>query len=196
MIDAIYIPTLDRDNQITYDTLPDKYKERVIFVRDRIGIHKVRRKIAYDAGKVNFAVFDDDLLFKRRYVNWKELNCKSKEDFTNTDFDEMFDTIDDIDWDLVKVGEDTNLILEFLTRGYKNRLSDEFLYVAKEYGDVGGCSNYRDEQLNYEEHMKLRKKWPMFVSQMENSKINNWRRFKISWSKAYKYSQQGHLEKI
>ena len=102
--------------------------------------------------------------------------------------------IDDIDWDLVKVGEDTNLILEFLSRGYKNRISDTFLYFAKEYGDVGGCSNYRDEELNYQEHIKLMNKWPMFVTQMENSKINNWRRFKVSWSKAYKFSQQGKLD--
>ena len=28
--------------------------------------------------------------------------------------------IDNVDWDLVKVSENTNLILEFLSRGYKN----------------------------------------------------------------------------
>ena len=78
MIKKIYIPTLGRvDSQITYDNLPQKYKDMVTLVvteserslydyscnylvtDDNIGIAKTRKMIMDDAGKINFLMVDD-----------------------------------------------------------------------------------------------------------------------------------------
>ena len=81
MIDKIYIPTFRRvDTQITFDNLPDEYKEKVIMVvqgqerdeykydveylvvDDNIGIAKTRELICRDAGKRRFYMVDDQLI--------------------------------------------------------------------------------------------------------------------------------------
>ena len=73
MIDKIYIPTFRRpNNQMTFDNLPDEYKEKVVMVvqeqeKDEykydveylvvgndIGIAKTRELICRDAGKQRF----------------------------------------------------------------------------------------------------------------------------------------------
>ena len=70
----------------------------------------------------------------------------------------LSEIIDDIDLNRVKVGEDSNLMLEYLTRGYRNRRSDEFVYESHSWYD-GGCSNYRDSELHDKEHKKLQDYW-------------------------------------
>ena len=53
----------------------------------------------------------------------------------------------------VSVGEDSNFMLEYLTRGYTNRRTDLYSAHWGSYQD-GGCSLYRDEFHN-KEHEKL-----------------------------------------
>ena len=85
----IYIPTFRRvDFQITFASLPDKYKEKAILVVQEqeqhlhkldveylivdngIGIAKTRKKIIDHAGKSRFFIFDDDVQFYRRNIKY------------------------------------------------------------------------------------------------------------------------------
>lgn len=85
----IYIPTFRRVNtQITFNNLPDKYKEKVIMVvqeqekdqykydceylivDNNIGISKTRKHIMFHAGKSKFCMYDDDIVFYRRNAKY------------------------------------------------------------------------------------------------------------------------------
>tara|TARA_B100001750_G_scaffold201790_1_gene176721 strand:- start:1471 stop:2277 length:807 start_codon:yes stop_codon:yes gene_type:complete len=110
----IYIPTLGRvEKQITFDNLPDKYKEKVVLVvqehersqykfdveymvvDDNIGLSKTRQLIFHKAGKSYYSMLDDDLEFYRRnrkYSTSSEFSDMegSKRKMTEQDFDEMY----------------------------------------------------------------------------------------------------------
>ena len=115
-MNRIYIPTFRRvDSQITFASLPDKYKEKAILVVQEqeqhlhkldveylivdngIGIAKTRKKIIDHAGKSRFCIYDDDIKFYRRNIkylmkeNWLDSDMKGvKRPMTEDDFDEMF----------------------------------------------------------------------------------------------------------
>jgi hypothetical protein len=116
LVHKIYIPTFRRvDFQITFASLPDKYKEKAILVVQEqeqhlhkldveylivdngIGIAKTRKKIIDHAGKSRFCIYDDDIKFYRRNIkylmkeNWLDSDMKGvKRPMTEDDFDEMF----------------------------------------------------------------------------------------------------------
>ena len=112
-MDRIYIPTYKRvDNQITFDNLPDKYKEKTVLVvqeQERsqhkhdceylvvgndIGIAKTRHAIVRHAEKRRFCMYDDDVKFHRRnnkyFGNESDMDT-SKRLMTEKDFDNMFE---------------------------------------------------------------------------------------------------------
>ena len=118
MIETLYIPTMGRtDTQITYDNLPQKYRDMVLFViphherndykydkkqllvtpKDTKGIAATREFICRHAGKKRFSMIDDDVIFYRRNQKYysdlgKKSNMdKSKRQMTEQDFDEMFE---------------------------------------------------------------------------------------------------------
>tara|TARA_Y100001973_G_C5179254_1_gene323842 strand:+ start:758 stop:1615 length:858 start_codon:yes stop_codon:yes gene_type:complete len=103
---------------------------------------------------------------------------------------------DDIDWDLCLVGEDANFMLEYLTRGYTNRRTDLYSAHWGSYQE-GGCSEYRDSKLHNQEHEKLMKRWPEYVSirkemmaqGKDGKNIGIIKEFKYNMKKAYKDSQ-------
>ena len=98
---------------------------------------------------------------------------------------------DEIDWTFVRVGEDSMMTLEFLLRGYKNRRSDLFVRDIKFWGE-GGCSEFRDSDFHYKEHLKLMKKYPEYVYVKRNvvrKEIGMIADFKYKWNDAYKSSQ-------
>ena len=89
MSEKIYIPTFKRVNeQITLNSIPDKYKDNVILVvqeqerhlhkhdveylvvGNNIGIAETRRLIIYHAGETRFFIFDDDVEFHRRNIKF------------------------------------------------------------------------------------------------------------------------------
>ena len=200
MIEKIFIPTVCRvDDQITYTSLPKELQKRVVFVvqaweRDQykydaeylvlpeeitLDSHNAlarTRKIIYDTGKnMKYAMFDDDIIFKRRnakYWTGKSTMETSRRVSTHDDIIDMFNTfdtwldevtlcgcevtslppthkpyldntkiacaywfngkdfakdLDDMHLTDVKVSEDVLLLLGLLSRGYKTRLSSEFL---------------------------------------------------------------------
>ena len=111
-MNKIYIPTFRRVNtQITFDNLPDKYKEQVIMVvqeqekehynydceylvvGNNIGLAQTKKEIIYHADKSRFCLYDDDIIFYRRNVKYSGLESdmeKSKRQMNEEDFDEMF----------------------------------------------------------------------------------------------------------
>ena len=113
-METIYIPTFKRaDNQITFNGLPDKYKEKTILVvqehereqykydceyfvvGDNIGIAKTRELIYRQAGKKRYAILDDDIIFYRRnkkYHGFESNMEKSKRVSTEKDIDDMMET--------------------------------------------------------------------------------------------------------
>lgn len=203
MIEKIYIPTLKRiDRQITYDQLPDDLKKRVVMVvqsweREQYNydceyfvlpdyvtpehptpIATTRKLIYENAGKIKYAVIDDDLFFYRRNSKyWSDVPDMEKskrrcteEDMrlmfqtfsewldnekvsfcgpvsdgirpSNTLYDEIrslsgafffngndfYDDLPDMRLDEVRVCEDVLMNLELFTRGYGNRLSNQFIF--------------------------------------------------------------------
>lgn len=76
--------------------------------------------------------------------------------------------VDEINWELVKVGEDSMMTLEFLKRGYKIRRSELFC-IQPQWWQEGGCSDFRTAEVHNEEHEKLRKKYnePELMERME-----------------------------
>ena len=257
----IYIPTFRRvDSQITFNSLPDKYKEKAILVvqeherpqhkldveylvvGDNIGIAKTRKKIIDHAGKSRFCLYDGDVTFYRRnekYLmkeNWQDSDMKGvKRPMTEDDFDEMFDIfnswmdnqniiqigyrsaflppswrlytdftdvysgymingvelskfVDEIDWEYVKVGEDSMMSLEFLLRGYKIRRSELFCIQPK-WWQEGGCSEFRTAKFHNKEHKKLMDKYPEYVylkKEIERPNIGIIKDYRYRWKEAYR----------
>ena len=252
MIEKIYIPTLGRvDNQITYDNLPQKYKDMVTFVvtkserplhkrdcnylvtENNIGIAKTRKQIIYDAGKINFAMIDDDVTFFYRDRNYKEKNIKSTELFTDKHFDDMFNKfdewlndgyihcgcrlsntfpfldkdyddnnrisdahfingttlstiIDDVDLSRYAICEDFHFIFQYLSLGYKNRLSGRYTIRPLRYQE-GGCQlSGRTVEMEKEIFENLQSEYPDYVK-LKDSKMNKGSySFSIKWKKMYK----------
>ena len=251
MIEKIYIPTLGRvDNQLTYDNLPQKYKDIVTLVvteserplhkkdcnylvtEDNIGIAKTRRQIMYDAGKINFVMIDDDVTFFYRDRNYKEKNLPSKEPFTDKHFDDMFNTfdgwlnegyihcgcrlsdtfpfldrdyddnnrisdahfingttlstiIDDIDLSRYAICEDFHFIFQYLSLGYKNRLSGRYTIKPLRYQE-GGCQlGGRTVEMEKEIFEKLQSEYPDYVKLKESKMNKGSYSFSIKWKKMY-----------
>ena len=109
-IDTIYIPTFKRhDKQIFFESLPDRLKDKVIFViqkqeehlfsdkttlvvEDNIGIAKTREVIYKTAGKKRYLVVDDDILLYRRNAKYfsEPSNMEdSKRKLTDDDWNEL-----------------------------------------------------------------------------------------------------------
>ncbi|MFN4975293.1 MAG: hypothetical protein ACK5GV_08620 [Bacteroidota bacterium] len=124
MIEKIYIPTVNRvNNQITYNSLPDELKKKVVLVvqeweRPQYSydceylvvpntkekkfkyLAKTREFIYKSAGKIKYAMIDDDIVIARR--NSKYFSAyghisnmeKSKRVLIENDFFDMFSIFD------------------------------------------------------------------------------------------------------
>ena len=263
MIEKIYIPTLGRvEEQKTYNDLPDKYKERVVMVvqeherpkykydveylvvGDNIGSSKTRETIFKDGckRKINFLMIDDQMVLKRRNLNYKELGLPSSWILTEKDYDDMFETmnlwlkegyihcgtrkqhippmgteyidiagifsvsfvngillseiIDDIQITIERESEDVSFILEYLTRGYKNRQSNLYIH-SKKVWKKGGCTQAgRSLQTTFEVHQRMVKRYPNYVFLNKTKQQEGLSTLKCRWKKAYKDSQENSLWEI
>ena len=106
----------------------------------------------------------------------------------------LTEIIDEVDWTYCEFGEDAHFMIEYLTRGYSNRRTDEFPSHWDAYQD-GGCQVYRNSQNHNREHLKLEKKFPEFVSHKEmmaqgkyGKNIGVIKEFKYDMKKAFKSS--------
>jgi len=107
------------------------------------------------------------------------------------------DDLPKMDLTSVRVGEDVAFLLSLLTRGYKNRISEEYVLsnysvmTKKMKSTVWDEQTYEDTQ---RDHKLLEKMFPgLFVIQYDqngNREEGGYRNFgksKINWNKAYKY---------
>jgi hypothetical protein len=121
LIDKIYIPTIRRaDNQVTYDNLPSELQKKVTMVVDKderpqynydceylelsdwipgcdCQIGETRKLIYNHAGKIRYAMMDDDLIIRRRnakYWTGKSNMEMSRRDATPDEILLAFDTLD------------------------------------------------------------------------------------------------------
>ena len=102
----------------------------------------------------------------------------------------------ELDWDL-STTEDISMVLQLFKKGYNNRVWDKFGYITNYVGEVGGCAEWRTLELINENHAKLIKKFPEYVSWngiKENVLGGDFKKIKIRWKKAYLDSQQSTLE--
>ena len=110
---------------------------------------------------------------------------KSFHFFNGEHIDKIFD---DIDWNMVKVGQDSMWQLEFLLHGYQLRLSDIFC-IKSLWWQEGGCSEYRDAKMYNEEHQKLIQKYPKYCwngnKTIKRDVIGDVIDIKYRWRKAF-----------
>ncbi len=94
--------------------------------------------------------------------------------------------IDDIDFTFAPLASDINLMMEVLTKGYKNKLFDKYLYNQGTRFISGGKGTY-DERIKLEDNdlVKLQKKYPKYL--IPQNKRDRFGRLKYRrlWHKAY-----------
>lgn len=100
--------------------------------------------------------------------------------------------VNDINWTLCEYAEDVNFNFEYLSRGFKNIRSDEFLGKWDVY-TIGGVNDKRDKESYYREHEKLRTKWQKYVTRkseiVKRNIIGEIHDYKYNLRLAYKDSQ-------
>ena len=103
--------------------------------------------------------------------------------------------INDVDWTLCEYGEDVNLNFEYMTRGYRNRITDEFCAEMGFY-QKGGVNEDRNAKTFKESHDKLMEKWPRYVTLKKESVIRETigeiTEYKYNWRKAFKEKIKKH----
>jgi hypothetical protein len=98
-----------------------------------------------------------------------------------------------IRWDTMKVMEDFHVTLSLLEKGYKNRVTYKYAWNQIKSGMVGGCSGYRNDEIQKEAALKLKDLHPFSVTVVEKTSKEKWEGFKsrvrtdvdVSWKKAY-----------
>lgn len=73
----------------------------------------------------------------------------------------------DIRFDRLEVMEDFDVTLNYLTRGYKNRVMTDWCWNQRGSGKKGGCSSYRTAELQASCAHKLKELYPDFVTIVE-----------------------------
>ena len=158
------------------------YDVEYLIVGNDIGIAATREQIYNHASKKRYLMVDDDITFYRRNRKYMKVESnmeRSKRPLSSSDWDDMFELFNGwMDEGLMHVGcRDSNLIpsekfyhefqyvsgahfinnLECLLRGFKNRISDEFVcdIFGQMWTNEGGLENIRNPQVHYEENIKL-----------------------------------------
>ena len=94
-----------------------------------------------------------------------------------------------IEWDTCQYCEDVNFNFEYMTRGYKNRITDEFCAQMGFY-QKGGVNEDRNAKTFKESHDNLMNRWPEYVTLKEEpvvrETIGEITEYKYDWRKAYK----------
>jgi hypothetical protein len=97
--------------------------------------------------------------------------------------------IDDVKWTLVEFCEDVNFNFEYMTRGYRNRVSDEFPVNMPHYQE-GGVNVLRDAENFKYNHDKLMNEYSDYMKRKDKSvvreNIGEITEYRYNWKKAYK----------
>lgn len=97
-----------------------------------------------------------------------------------------------IRWDRQPVMEDLDVTLQLLRRGYANPVLYEWCWNQNSSNLAGGCSTYRNAELQMEGALALEYHHPRYVSAREK-KAKNWKGFgdsrwdvTVQWEKAFR----------
>lgn len=69
----------------------------------------------------------------------------------------------DLEWCRVHAGEDFDVNLQLLTRGFKNRISAKYMVNCSETNSEGGCSTWRTIEVANQAQRDLARLWPDYV---------------------------------
>lgn len=106
----------------------------------------------------------------------------------------------DLQWCRVDSGEDFDINLQLLTRGFMNRVHAKYMVTCSATQSDGGCSTWRDLELHNKCQLELKKLWPDFISVKEKDVTSGpWKGKKklvltIQHKKAYESSQKKPVE--
>jgi len=98
-------------------------------------------------------------------------------------------------FDQTIVMEDFNVILTFLRNGHKNAIITDCAWDQMGTNAPGGCSLYRNNDIQKESAIKLKELHPDFVSIVEKKSKSGWkgmevrRDVRIQWKRAFKSSR-------
>ncbi len=121
--------------------------------------------------------FDGNFAYLQRIFTVYGLNTKFLKD-NNIRFDEM------------KLMEDFNVALKVIRHGYKTVMNTEFAHTQSNSNATGGCSSYRDYELQKESAFKLMENHYPFVKVVKKES-KSWtgleERYdvRVQWKKAY-----------
>ena len=73
----------------------------------------------------------------------------------------------DLQWTRVLAGEDIDVNLQLLSRGYENRVLTKYCFVISETSAAGGCEVYRNVQNHNESQRILANLWPGVINLRE-----------------------------
>ena len=96
-----------------------------------------------------------------------------------------------IRWDRLPVMEDFDVTLCLLKEGYPNQITVDYVWNQRGSGKKGGCSSYRNLQMQAECAHRLAALHAPFVQVVEKSSKSNWEGMEtrtdvqISWRKAF-----------
>ena len=99
---------------------------------------------------------------------------------------------DELDWSL-STAEDISLSLQLLSKGYRNRIFDKFVFQSDFVGTQGGCLDMgRNMAMINNNHAKLIEKFPEYVSWNGEKEIRGetMKKIKVMYKKAYNDSQK------
>ena len=105
---------------------------------------------------------------------------------------------DELDWELT-TAEDISLSLQLLSKGYRNRVWDRFVYISDFVGTEGGCLDMgRDLKMINDNHARLIQKFPDYVSYNGHKEMMGgiFNKIKIQYKKAYLSSQINSLDEF
>jgi len=74
---------------------------------------------------------------------------------------------DDIEWTRVTMGQDIDVNLQLLSKGYENRIFSKYCLCTSETSAKGGCQVYRTVENHNESQRKIAEMWPGIVKLKE-----------------------------
>lgn len=91
----------------------------------------------------------------------------------------------DLEWERVPFGEDLDITLQLLSRGYKNICSSHYIVFPSPPNSKGGCSTYRNLENHNRSQEILAELWPKYVKVITKEGDAR-KRVTIQFKKVYK----------
>lgn len=189
------------DDQHFYRRLPNDWHLKYVTDKNAWPVSQMGGLLTMMEDQIINGRFDDKNFFavglsarqgNQNTENWIEYNTRMNNTYVVDT--ELFKQ-EKIRFDNFKVMEDFDVTLSFLTRGIPNSVIYEFCWGQISSGMKGGCSEYRNEEVQREAALALKAKFPEFVRVTEKESKSGWEGMKtrtdvvIQWKKAFASSK-------